>query len=149
MRKTLEYLGFVDSNAGPRAPRERASVRPEAPRGAAPRAVAPVRTLSRSRHEPAYSVIHTMRPRRYQNDAAGIAETFAGGSPIVVDLAMMQEAEVRRIIDFMSGLVKGLDGNIRPVATKVFLLTPAGIEQFDDELDQNSLRLHEDEEFPV
>jgi cell division inhibitor SepF len=90
-----------------------------------------------------------MRPRRYQNDAAGIAETFAGGSPIIVDLAMMQDAEVRRLIDFMSGLVKGLDGNIRPVATKVFLLTPAGIEQFDDELDQNSLRLHEDEEFPV
>jgi cell division inhibitor SepF len=59
---------------------------------------------------------------------------------------MMQEADVRRLIDFMSGLVKGLDGTIRRVAVKVFMLTPAGIEQFDDELDQNSLQTSDDEE---
>lgn len=139
MRKTLEYFGFIDSSVG-HAPRERTSVRPEPVRAAGPRAVAPVRSMTRSRHDQAYSVIHTMRPRRYGSDAAGIAETFAGGSPIIVDLSMMQEAEVRRLIDFMSGLVSGLSGNIRPVATKVFLLTPLGIEQFDDEADQNSLR---------
>jgi FtsZ-interacting cell division protein YlmF len=46
----------------------------------------------------------------------------------------------------MSGLVKGLDGTIRRVAVKVFMLTPAGIEQFDDELDQNSLQTSDDEE---
>lgn len=144
MRKTLAYLGFIDAEQGTRP--ERVSVRPEAARTSYQRPVAPVRTLTRSRHEPAYSVIHTMRPRRYASDAAGIAETFASGSPIIVDLSMMQDADVRRLIDFMSGLVKGLDGTIRRVAVKVFMLTPAGIEQFDDEVDQNSLHVRDDEE---
>lgn len=145
MRKTLEYLGFVSSSS--RFPKERTSVRPDLPRPSGPRPVAVTgRSMSRSRYEPSYSVIHTMRPRRYATDASGIAETFADGSPIIVDLSMMQEADVRRLIDFMSGLVKGLDGTIRRVAVKVFMLTPAGIEQFDDELDQNSLQPSHDEE---
>ena len=145
MRKTLEYLGFVSSSS--QFPKERTSARPDLPRPSGPRPVSvPARSMSRSRYEPSYSVIHTMRPRRYATDASGIAETFADGSPIIVDLSMMQEADVRRLIDFMSGLVKGLDGTIRRVAVKVFMLTPAGIEQFDDELDQNSLQPSHDEE---
>jgi cell division inhibitor SepF len=143
MRKTLAYLGFIDAATEHRAPRM--SVRPE-PRSAMVRPAAPVRSVSRSRHEPAYSVIHTMRPRRYTSDASGIAETFAGGSPIIVDMSYMQDLDARRLIDFMSGLVQGLDGTIRKVSLKVFMLTPAGIEQFDDELDQNSLQATSDEE---
>jgi cell division inhibitor SepF len=143
MRKTLAYLGFIDSAAEQRAPRP--SIRPE-PRTAMVRPAAPVRPMARSRHEPAYSVIHTMRPRRYTSDASAIAETFAGGSPIIVDMSAMQDVDARRLIDFMSGLVQGLDGTIRKVSLKVFMLTPAGIEQFDDELDQNSLQVTNDEE---
>jgi cell division inhibitor SepF len=143
MRKTLAYLGFIDSATEQRSPRM--SSRPET-RSPLVRPVAPVRPLSRSRHEPAYSVIHTMRPRRYTSDASGIAETFAGGSPIIVDMSYMQDLDARRLIDFMSGLVQGLDGTIRKVSLKVFMLTPAGIEQFDDELDQNSLQTTSDEE---
>lgn len=144
MRKTLAYLGFIDSATEQHS--NRVSARPEQ-RPAPVRPVAPVRTLSRSRHEPAYSVIHTMRPRQYTSDASGIAETFAGGSPIVVDMSNMQDPEARRLIDFMSGLVQGLDGTIRKVSLKVFMLTPAGIEQFDDERDQNSLQVNASEEF--
>jgi cell division inhibitor SepF len=143
MRKTLAYLGFIDSTTENRAPRT--GGRPEA-RPTMIRPAPPVRPLSRSRHEPAYSVIHTMRPRRYTNDASGIAATFAGGSPIIVDMTYMQDVDARRLIDFMSGLVQGLDGTIRKVSLKVFMLTPAGIEQFDDELDQNSLQVNSDEE---
>ena len=142
MRKTLEYFGFVDSSNS--YPKERVSARTDIPRSRAQVTAAP--RPMRSRHDAAYSVIHTMRPRRYTSDAAGIAETFAGGSPIVVDLSMMPDADIRRLIDFMSGLVKGLDGTIRKVAVKVFMLTPAGIEQFDDELDQNSLQVNDGEE---
>lgn len=144
MRKTLAYLGFIDPAAEQQS--TRVSARPEQ-RPAPVRPVAPVRTLSRSRQEPAYSVIHTMRPRQYTSDASGIAETFAGGSPIVVDMSHMQDSEARRLIDFMSGLVQGLDGTIRKVSLKVFMLTPAGIEQFDDERDQNSLQVNASEEF--
>lgn len=143
MRKTLAFFGLTDANAP--YTKERVSTRAE-PRAVASRPTPVVRPMMRSRHDAAYSVIHTMRPRRYANDASGIAETFAGGSPIIVDMSYMQDADARRLIDFMSGLVQGLDGTIRKVSLKVFMLTPAGIEQFDDELDQNSLRVNDDEE---
>ena len=143
MRKTLAFFGLADATAA--YPKERVSPRAE-PRATANRPAPIVRPMMRSRHEPSYSVIHTMRPRRYANDASAIAETFAGGSPIIVDMSFMQDTDVRRLIDFMSGLVQGLDGTIRKVSLKVFMLTPAGIEQFDDELDQNSLRVNDDVE---
>ena len=140
VRKALEYLGFVGSDAGYPAPRVERRV--DGPRAAQPRpvALAPVRTAMRSsRHDVGYSTIHTIRPRRYADDAEHIAETFRMGSPVIIDLSQMQEAEVRRLIDFMSGLVKGLEGTIRRVAAKVFMLTPMGIQQWDDEQDQDSL----------
>jgi cell division inhibitor SepF len=143
MRKTLAFFGLTDGTST--YPKERVSPRAET-RAASHRPAPVVRPMMRSRHEPSYSVIHTMRPRRYANDASGIAETFAGGSPIIVDMSYMQDTDVRRLIDFMSGLVQGLDGTIRKVSLKVFMLTPAGIEQFDDELDQNSLRVNDDVE---
>lgn len=140
VRKALEYLGFVSSDANftpARADdRRRESIGQPSPRLVA--APSQPRPMSRFRgSEPAYAVIHTIRPRRYANDAENLAFTFRDGSPIIVDLSQMQEAEVRRIIDFMSGLVKGLDGTIRRVANKVFMLTPAGIAQLDEELDHN------------
>ncbi len=140
VRKALEYLGFVGSDGGYPAPRVERRV--DAPRTAQPRpvSIAPTRSPVRSsRHDVGYSTIHTIRPRRYADDAEHIAETFRFGSPVIIDLSQMQESEVRRLIDFMSGLVKGLEGTIRRVAAKVFMLTPAGIQQWDDEQDQDSL----------
>ena len=139
-QEALAYLGIVDFGGSGR-PRERAaSARPEAVRSAPSRpAVTPIRSSFTRRNEPAYSSIHTARPRTYVRDAENIAYWYREGSPVVVDLSTMAEADVRRIIDFMSGLVSGLEGTIRKVAPKVFMLTPAGIEQFDDETDQNGL----------
>lgn len=139
-QEALAYLGLVDLGAQPRSRDRVAAPRPEVARASAPRpTVTPIRSSFSRRNEPAYASIHTARPRTYVRDAENIAYWFREGSPVVVDLSTMPEADVRRIIDFMSGLVAGLEGTIRKVATKVFMLTPAGIEQFDDESDQNGL----------
>jgi cell division inhibitor SepF len=34
----------------------------------------------------------------------------------------------RRLVDFASGLAYGLGGSLQPVAEKVFLITPPGVE---------------------
>ena len=128
VRKALEFFGIVEGGAAPRssAPRSE-SFRP------APAAKPVVRLNNGYRgRDNNFATIHTVRPRRYQSDAEGIAFTFRDGSPVIVDLGQMAEAEVRRMIDFLSGLVKGLDGTIRRVSGKVYMLTPAGIEQYDD-----------------
>jgi cell division inhibitor SepF len=141
VRKALEYFGILGPDAGFAPARNERQV--AAPRQQQPARQAPV-TMIRpqvrsSRHDVGYSTIHTIRPRRYADDAENIAETFRMGSPVIIDLSQMNESEVRRLIDFMSGLVKGLEGTIRRVAAKVFMLTPAGIQQWDDEIDQASL----------
>lgn len=128
VRKTLEFLGFVEAGA-PR-PVSRSDDR-RAP-AAAPKPVARLNNGYRGRDANNFATIHTVRPRKYQTDAEGIAYTFRDGSPVIVDLGQMPETEVRRMIDFLSGLVKGLDGTISRVSGKVYMLTPAGIEQYDD-----------------
>lgn len=134
VRKALEFFGIVEAGAAPRAAAPRAaSPRAENYRPA-PAAAKPVVRLNNGYRgrDNNFATIHTVRPRRYQQDAEGIAYTFRDGSPVIVDLGQMAEAEVRRMIDFLSGLVKGLDGTISRVAGKVYMLTPAGIEQYDD-----------------
>lgn len=145
MKKALVYFGL----AAPQADDQPATSRPLAP--VENRAAAPVRQPVRSQQpaassgfissmrspgrggyaEPAFSTIHTVRPARYV-EAEGIAVTFREGSPMIVDLGTLQEHEVRRMIDFLSGLVKGLDGGINRVSGKVYMLTPAGMELVQD-----------------
>ncbi|MFM6968173.1 MAG: cell division protein SepF [Microbacteriaceae bacterium] len=140
VRKALEFFGIVEAGAAPRS---------AAPRAAAPRAESyrpapaakPVVRLNNGYRgrDNNFATIHTVRPRRYQDDAEGIAFTFRDGSPVIVDLGQMVDNEVRRMIDFLSGLVKGLDGTISRVSGKVYMLTPAGIEQYDDTQSHDAL----------
>lgn len=129
VRKALEFFGIVEAGAAPRAAAPRSESHRPAPAAAKP--VVRLNNGYRGRDNN-FATIHTVRPRRYQTDAEGIAYTFRDGSPVIVDLGQMAEAEVRRMIDFLSGLVKGLDGTISRVSGKVYMLTPAGIEQYDD-----------------
>ena len=135
VRRALEFFGIVEAGAAPRvaAPRNE-NYRP------APAAKPVVRLNNGYRgRDNNFATIHTVRPRRYQNDAEGIAYTFRDGSPVIVDLGQMADTEVRRMIDFLSGLVKGLDGTISRVAGKVYMLTPAGIEQYDESQSNDGL----------
>jgi FtsZ-interacting cell division protein YlmF len=74
--------------------------------------------------------IHSMvalQPRTY-NDARQIGEAFRSGMTTVVNLSAMNDADGRRIVDFASGLIMGLHGNIERVDTKVFILAPNEID---------------------
>ena len=135
MRKALEFLGVVESGAaGPRP-----SARNDEPRRtAAPKPVVRLGNSSRGR-DTGFATIHTIRPRRYQTDAEGIALTFREGSPVIVDLGQLPESDVRRMIDFLSGLVSGLEGTLRKVSGKVWMVTPYGIEQFEESDAENGL----------
>ncbi len=133
MRKALEFLGVVESGAA--VPR---SSRADEPRRAAPKPVVRISNSNKGR-DTGFATIHTIRPRRYQTDAEGIALTFREGSPVIVDLGQLPESDVRRMIDFLSGLVSGLEGTLRKVSGKVWMVTPYGIEQFEESDSENGL----------
>ncbi|WP_305091686.1 cell division protein SepF [Prescottella sp. R16] len=73
------------------------------------------------------SKITTLRPRDY-GEARTIGERFRDGSPVIMDLVEMSNADAKRLVDFAAGLAFALRGSFDKVATKVFLLSPADID---------------------
>ena len=76
--------------------------------------------------------ISTLRPRDY-SEARTIGERFRDGSPVIMDLADMSNDEAKRLVDFAAGLVFAMRGSFDKVATKVFLLSPAGVDVTPEE----------------
>jgi cell division inhibitor SepF len=138
-KKTLQYLGLVEdeeledleeaeaSLGGPSSRGDTHSVRrmSRAEPGSMDRPEAIVRTMpSRS---PAMGSIHRAEPRRF-NEAREIGERYRQGVPVIMNLQSTEDSTARRLVDFASGLVFGLDGKIEMVAQRVYLLTPANLE---------------------
>ncbi|MBT0771090.1 cell division protein SepF [Kineosporia sp. J2-2] len=71
--------------------------------------------------------ITTIHPRTY-NEAKTIGESFRSGTPVIMNLTDMDDADAKRLVDFSAGLVFGLHGSIEKVTGKVFLLSPANVE---------------------
>ncbi|MDP9397555.1 MAG: cell division protein SepF [Actinomycetota bacterium] len=70
--------------------------------------------------------ITTIHPRTY-NEAKTIGECFRGGTPVIMNLTEMEDADAKRLVDFAAGLVFGCHGTIERVTNKVFLLSPANV----------------------
>ena len=71
--------------------------------------------------------ITTIHPRTY-NEAKTIGENFRDGTPVIMNLTDMDDADAKRLVDFAAGLVFGLHGSIERVTAKVFLLSPSHVE---------------------
>lgn len=138
LRKTMVYLGLAedeqyddsfdhddDSRAADRSSGGRSSGH-----GAAVTAL-PHRSLARVVPSPAPSGelqrITTIHPRTY-NEAKTIGEAFREGTPVIMNLTDLGDADAKRLVDFAAGLVFGLHGAIERVTSKVFLLSPAHVE---------------------
>jgi cell division inhibitor SepF len=75
--------------------------------------------------EPAYRIT-TLHPRTY-NEARTIGEHFREGTPVIINLTEMDDADAKRLVDFAAGLIFGLRGSIERVTNKVFLLSPQNV----------------------
>jgi cell division inhibitor SepF len=133
-KKTLTYLGLVEDEDGfidelPEA--EPASVRrmrPQPVREVPSEGEGVVRTIAAPRPvATAATSIHRSEPRRF-NEARDVADRFKEGSAVIMNLQSTEDAIARRLVDFASGLVYGLDGKIELVANRVYLLSPADVE---------------------
>ncbi len=73
-----------------------------------------------------------MRPKDY-SEARTIGERFRDGTPVIMDLVSMDNADAKRLVDFAAGLAFALRGSFDKVATKVFLLSPADVDVSPEE----------------
>jgi cell division inhibitor SepF len=131
-KKTLNYLGLVEDDEEfveelpdvEPAPVRR--MRPAPVREVSSDAEGVVRTISAPRAAGS-SAIHKSEPKRF-NEARDVADRFKDGTAVIMNLQSTEDATARRLVDFASGLVYGLDGKIELVANRVYLLTPADVE---------------------
>jgi cell division inhibitor SepF len=87
----------------------------------------PVARVARDTEVGTLNRITTIHPRTY-NEAKNIGENFREGTPVIMNLSDMDDADAKRLVDFAAGLVFGLHGSIERVTSKVFLLSPAHVE---------------------
>ena len=130
LRKTMLYLGLADD----RPDEHEAWVDDEVPEAdVADQFEAQVTPLRRvpavPQQRPVGELrrITTIHPRSY-NDARKIGEAFRDGSPVIINLTDMDDADAKRLVDFAAGLIFGLHGAIERITSKVFLLSPANVE---------------------
>ena len=138
LRKTMLYLGLADDRAEHEDYLEDYDDGEVAVPTEYEAQVTPLHRPTRS-SEPAQRVvatpapagelrrITTIHPRSY-NDARKIGEAFREGTPVIMNLTDMDDADAKRLVDFSAGLIFGLHGAIERVTSKVFLLSPAHVE---------------------
>ena len=73
------------------------------------------------------SRITTVHPRSY-NEARTIGERYRDGIPVIINLTELDDAAAKRLVDFAAGLAFALRGSIDKVTSRVFLLSPAGVD---------------------
>ncbi|QTR02057.1 cell division protein SepF [Saccharothrix algeriensis] len=71
--------------------------------------------------------ITTLNPRSY-SEARTIGEHYRDGTPVIINLTDMNDADAKRLVDFAAGLAFALRGSIDKVTNKVFLLSPPNID---------------------
>jgi cell division inhibitor SepF len=94
----------------------------------------PVARVVRDVEVGALNRITTIHPRTY-NEAKNIGESFRDGTPVIMNLTDLDDADAKRLVDFAAGLVFGLHGAIERVTSKVFLLSPSHVEVTANEVE--------------
>ncbi|OFW52244.1 MAG: hypothetical protein A2163_04340 [Actinobacteria bacterium RBG_13_35_12] len=78
------------------------------------------------------SKVFIAEPKEFE-EIQVIADNFKDDIPIIINLQKADQDLAKRVIDFCSGLAYALEGNIKKVADKVFLITPYNVEVSSEE----------------
>lgn len=68
-----------------------------------------------------------VEPRTYEETQI-IADNLRNRKPVVVNLQRVRKEQAIRIVDFLSGTVYAVNGNIQKLGANIFLCTPDNVE---------------------
>ena len=71
--------------------------------------------------------ISVVEPRAY-NEAMTIAKRVGQGEVVLINFQSLDEMKARRVVDFLTGAVFMIDGDIKRVGNEMFLCTPTNVE---------------------
>ncbi len=90
----------------------------------------PARSVRRAAGD--ISEIVTFQPKSYK-EAASIAAVFREGIPVIINMSDLNDVDASHMVHFIAGLKEGLDGNIKRVTAKVFVLGPTHVSVSDED----------------
>ncbi|MEP9380912.1 cell division protein SepF [Nocardioides cheoyonin] len=145
MRRIGEYLGLLEDtgryddefdayegsedHTHVQEPAAVARTSARAPREPRPAPVADIAERRRPQVVPSVaelSRIVTLHPTTY-NEARQVGENYREGTPVIMNLSEMDDADAKRLVDFAAGLIFATRGDIERVTNKVFLLSPPNV----------------------
>jgi cell division inhibitor SepF len=134
-RKTLVYLGLAEDDEyddqyyedlaegelepAPRRAPVRRLVDHGGGRGARDAVVRPIPSAG--------SRFHLVQPTAF-NDVQEVGDKYREGFSVLMNLQAADPDLRRRLVDFASGLAYAFGGTLQPVAERVFLVTPPGVQ---------------------
>ncbi|NLK87183.1 MAG: cell division protein SepF [Clostridiaceae bacterium] len=77
-----------------------------------------------------------MQPETF-DDARDVCDHLKNKKPVIVNLENLTKETAQRVVDFLSGSVYAVDGDIQKVSTGIFMIAPSNVEvmgDFKDEL---------------
>ncbi|MEU6249982.1 cell division protein SepF [Glycomyces sp. NPDC047010] len=86
-----------------------------------------IRPVPSEEESPVNYRITTLHPTTY-NEARTIGERYRDGTPVIMNLSEMEEADAKRLVDFAAGLIFGTRGSFERVTNRVFLLSPPHVQ---------------------
>lgn len=81
--------------------------------------------------------IRIMKPADF-NESTGIADEVKGGRLVIFDVDNLDSSDQRRVVDFISGTVYGVNGNIRRVSGTIFVAAPRSIDITGDNFKEHT-----------
>lgn len=87
-----------------------------------------VTTMSSSRQQ-----VVVMQPSKF-TDSVNAANELRAKKAVVINMENMDKAMARRIVDFLSGCIYAIDGQVTKVAQSTYLFTPHNMEVSGDAL---------------
>jgi len=87
-----------------------------------------------SMHQTSQFKVVVMQPQKFE-DAQDICDHLKNKKPVVINLEDVEKEEAQRIIDFLSGSIFALDGNIQKVSNTIFLVAPSNVDLMGDTKD--------------
>lgn len=71
--------------------------------------------------------IVVLKPKCFNNSTA-VADELRKRRPVIVDVGALDPDEARRVVDFISGTVYGIDGKMQKITSGIFVVTPSQVD---------------------
>ena len=98
---------------------------------------------ARRNHARAGAQVVVFKPNSFRDDTNSIADEINQGHTVVVNFEETNAGEARYILAFLSGASYANHGEVRPIAAKTYIFTPAGVSlsgaEIRDDLAQNGV----------